>query len=395
MNEMNINQPVLEETLKQKEERFIDGCLTEEEIREHWSNPETPLFEHEIIKKENSHESRTRFRVRALSEKLKDDLLTEVKGSWGEEDFESLENTLNKFLKQKKLPHPTLSTVEYYLATDVQDKPFAITGIYTNDMMGAGFTTRDKLNLDEHNLVARLGWFSVSKKYQGTGIGGFLFDWIEKMAKSRGAKLMAIETDDSENEETALKLYASRGYKQGLDIKDYFGSGRDLNTYHLKVSENDRKFTPQEKLADDNKEELLALAEKIYSPGRFEEFRAWLDLFLQQKEEEETILKPHSIILRDSAGQIEAFSLIVIGIYENLVMSEWQGVDFERSGSKEKLVEALKDFTSFKEREILTILQEGEDRDLLNLGFQSGKNGIPEVFEKEDPTKFLLYSKKL
>lgn len=383
------------ETPEQKNARFAQGQLTEQEIKEHWAKPDEFLFEHEIVKNKEGQEQQTKFRVRALNEGLKDELLASVKNSWDEPTFNELEETLELFFEQKKLDHPALLNVEYYVATDTEDKPFAITGIYTDDIQGgAGFATADKLDLSEHYLATRLGWFSVSEEQQGTGVGGFLFDWIEKMAKNRGSKVMVVETDDWENEETALKLYTSRGYKQGLDIKDYFGPGRDMVNYFAKV-EGGQPFVPQEKITPENKNELLDLGKKIYSPERHKEFEVCLELLFRQKNGEETIVASHSFVLRDEQGKIKSFSILISGIYENAIFSCWEGANPEIEGSKKELAEALKGYALSQERGVVALTREGKDEEFLNYGFQPANDGISEIFEKNDPTRFLLYSKRL
>ena len=390
-----FEQPKNIESASAKYARFAQGDLTEQEIKEHWAKPDEFLFEQEIVKNKEGQEQRTKFRVRALNEGLKNELLASVKNSWDEPTFEELKETLELFFEQKKLDHPALLNTEYYVATDTENKPFAITGIYTDDIQGgAGFATADKLDLDEHYLSTRLGWFSVSEEQQGTGVGGFLFDWIEKMAKNRGSKVMVVETDDWENEETALKLYTNRGYKQGLDIKDYFGPGRDMNNYFAKV-EGVQPFFPNEKVSAENKTELLDLGKKIYSPERYKEFEICLDLFLQQKDGEETIVAPHSFVLRNEQGKIKNFSILMSGIYENVIFSCWEGANPEIEGSKKELAEALKGYALSQERGVLALTREGEDKELLDYGFQPANEGIPEIFAKDDPTKFLLYSKRL
>ena len=152
---------------------------------------------------------------------------------------------------------------------------------------------------------------------------------------------------------------------------------------------------PEEKITPKNKDELLELGKKIYSPERFREFEVCLDLFLQQKEDEETIVTPHSFVLRDEQGKIKNFSILMSGIYENAIFSCWEGANPEIDNSKKELAEALKGYALSQERGVLVLTREGKDEELLNYGFQSANDGIPEVFEKNDPTKFLLYSKRL
>jgi len=393
MNEKIIAK--IEESEEQKNARFADGQISEEEIKEYWENPDTPIFEHTVKKRKGEKEQKTKFKVQVLSESLKDDLLAELGNSWDKPTFEELKGTLELFFEQKKIGHPALLNVEYYVAVDSENNPFAITGIYTDDIYGgAGFATRDKLDSQDHYLATRLGWFSVSEKYQESGVGGFLFDWIEKIAKNRGSKVMVAETDDWENEKAALNLYASRGYKQGLDIKDYFGPGRDMVNYFAKV-EGVQPFIIEEKVTAENKAKLLDLGKKIYSAERYKEFEVCLGLFLQQREGEETIIAPHSFVLRDPGGGIESFSILFSGIYENAIFSAWEGANPEINDSKEKLAEALKGYALSQDKGIILVTREGEDEEFLRSGFKSGNDGVPEVFEKGDPTKFLLYSKRL
>ncbi len=391
----NSIKPV-EESPEEKNERFVDGGLTEEEIKKHWENPNEPLFEHEIIREREGQEQIISFRVRALSEGFKDDLLESVKDSWDESTFLSLQKTLDRFFEQRKIEEPALLNVEYYIATDLEDKPFAITGIYTIDIRGgAGFATSEKLNLEEHYLATRLGWFAVSKEYQGGGVGGFLFNWIEKMAKSRGSRVMAIETDNYENEKAAVKLYEKSGYKSGLDIKDYFGPGRDSVNYYSKVESGTEAFIPSEKVSENNKQELLDLGRRIYSPERQKEFEVCLDLFLKQKEDEETIVTPHSFVLRNEGGKVEGFSIMMTGVYKNLVSSVWEGSDPDIEGSKSKLAVSLRGYAQSQDRGIVMLSREGVDEQYFENGFYPANDGVPEVFGKGDSTEFLLYSKKL
>ncbi|OGZ96516.1 MAG: hypothetical protein A2679_00945 [Candidatus Sungbacteria bacterium RIFCSPHIGHO2_01_FULL_54_26] len=58
-------------------------------------------------------------------------------------------------------------------------------------------------------------------------------------------------------------------------------------------------------------------------------------------------------------------------------------------------MEALRAITRERDREIVVTYREGEDPSLAEHGFQSSEGGIPFVFGKGDPTKFLFYTKKL
>ncbi|MBI2466077.1 MAG: hypothetical protein HYV66_02525 [Candidatus Sungbacteria bacterium] len=56
----------IKESPEQKNARLADGRLTETEIKAHWENPDSVLFEHEIVREREGEEQRTKFRVRAF-----------------------------------------------------------------------------------------------------------------------------------------------------------------------------------------------------------------------------------------------------------------------------------------------------------------------------------------
>ena len=387
------------ESAQARQERYAKGAIREDELQAHWENPAQPLFEHELVRiDKEGNEQRTRFRVRALTEEFKQPLLDAVKNSWEDIDFEDLTGTLERFFEQHALGHPGIVNVEYYIATDVGDKPFAITGIYTTDMEGgAGFATRDRLPSAEHHLVTGLGWFAVSTEYQGSGIGGFLLDWTENMARTRGARVMAIETDDWKNEEAALRLYEKRGYQAGFNVKDYYGPGRDRHVYHLDTTKSPIKHIemPEERISKENQKEIFALASRVYSSARFAEFKAALDLLMQHEEGDTTILTPESFVLRNAAGDIESFTIFSNALYENLLANYWYCSEPDDKDAEVRLMTALVSVTKSRERDILVAYREGEDSSLAEYGFRSSDRGIPGVFIKGDPTKFLFYTKKL
>ncbi len=395
----NLRSEMTEAVVESKEERnlrFSRGEISETEIREHWKNPRDFLFEQEITQRGDDGE-KIKFRVRALTEEYLDPLLKEIKSAWDETSFEEISATLKNFFKQKKLAHPTLSNTEYYIATDLEDHPFAITGLFTLDIGGgAGFATRDKLNPEKHNLITRGGWLAVSKKYQGAGIGGFLFDWKENLARSRGSKFMLTETDNYKNSETARKLYNSRGYKSGFYIEDYFGPERDLATYYLDVSKNEtaEEMASAEEVSEENSDELKSLATEIYSKDRKEEFDVCLELLLEQETEKKAIRKPHSFVLRDKDGIIKSFAIMTTGVYENALTVHWFGAR-PSDGNLDELVDALKNYAKSVGIDVIILSNEGRDDKLEDAGFTEVQDGIPGVYTKGDPTKFLLYSKKL
>lgn len=381
--------------------RFVEGKMSENEIRAHWSHPDKPLFEHTLSRSnaEGKQESTT-FRVRALTENFSEALFESLKKSWAfEGDYESLKETVTAFHTQRELPHPGTVNPEYYIATDTEDNAYAMTGIYTRDMEGQGFALRDKLDSKKHYINAGLGWFAVSPEKQGNGVGGFLHDWIVKMAAARGAKHMVIETDDSPGEANAIALYEKRGYTQGFTVKDYYGPGRDHYSYFAHFPRSEDAEPPQplpaENISAENKEEVCSLAEKIYSPERFEEFKACIDLLLMQKKGEPVIQSPDSYVHKNEQGKVIAFAILAPSLYANAVTNYWYGSEPGNEEASKVLMDTVQRYAGHLGRETVIVHREGEDDALKQFGYQIPERGIPFVYMKGDKTNYLLYTKDL
>jgi len=395
---------IAQESEAEKKERISQGNITREEFKNNQDNPDSPLFEHEIIRKRGEKEESIKLKVFAMSERFTEELFKETKDSWEGEDVsaDDLEGEIKLYLEQERLGHPTLYTAEYYVVTDDENKPFALTGIFTTDIQdGAGLGTRNLLEPEKHHMVVRLGWYAVSKKHQNSGAGSFILNWTEKLAKARGGALIASETSDWESEDRARRKYEKSGYKQSFNVKDYFGPGRDLFSYFSNITNQQiEPFVPAEEITIENKEEILELAEKIYSPDRMEEFRVCLDLFLQQKKGEPVIFEPHSFVSRDEQGKIENFCIASTGVYENILWVNWDGTNPDNPESIDKLAEAMNGYARNIDTEVILVHREGKAERYLENGFQSGENGVgPDVYLKSkdggDESMFLFYTKRL
>jgi GNAT superfamily N-acetyltransferase len=379
-----------------RNDRFARGEITEEEISQYWRNPHEPLFEHTLAAR--SPKKETTFRVRGLTAEVQNDLIANVADAWGITDLEQMRADFQKFIEQNSHSTPRLLNAEYYVATDVADKPFATVGLYSYDIQGAaGLATRKQLDLKAHSLITGVGWYGVSKNYQGTGVGKFLLEWLEKMAKHRCVDTMFIETDDDENAKTARKLYEKLGYKLGFDVPDYFGNGRDLATYWIDVSleVGDEQEIPDEKINTDNRTEILDLARKIYSPIRFQEFGVCLDLLLKQPQKGSAILEGDSLVVRDPKGNVESFAILSKGSYANQADDFWDGADPSNMDAQGRLISIMKASVKKMGKDILIVSREGRDERFKNLNFQDATNGIPRVFARDNNSRLLLYTKKL
>jgi GNAT superfamily N-acetyltransferase len=379
--------------------RMVRGKIAEKEISDYLKHPVGILFEHLLVDKKSEKE--TLIKIRYLTREFLPATLESLKSAWDEQTFKNFDATLNTRLDQKESGKPLSLDAEYYIATDKHDNPIGITGLYVSNIAGgANLTTKNKLNPEQHYLNMGLAWYSVSKEFQGRGVGKYLFDWTENMAKSRGANHFEIETDDAPNSAKALEIYKKAGYEVGHAIKDYYGPNRNLNVYYHNCAKDGKQKEAQleqtKEITEDNEEEILKIARKTYSPERFEEFKLCLDLLLAQDKTSQDFSDNRLMAITDPSGKPESFAIFHIdSVYNNGIFIYWMGVGGEKTDAKKKLLSALKTESEKMGRDVIMIYNEGNDFELSQNGFEEAKNGIPYVYDKGDPSKFLLLSKKL
>ncbi len=396
LQKMAENAEPSRESQKERNARMANGNISEEEIRKYLENPNDILFEHSL-KNEKSGET-IEIKVRYLTRELAQSTLESLKDSWDDVSFENLKSTLEKHFSQKESGIPGFINAEYYVATDAKDNPLGMTGVYSTDIQGgAGFATRDSLDKEKHNMNMGMGWYSVSKKAQGTGLGKYFLQWTEDMAKSRGADHFEIDTDDWSVSKKAVSMYKKSGFKEGLPIKDYFGPGRDLNVYYLDASEEpgqkNESAQNTTEITAQNKDQVLTMAQEIYGPERFEEFRLCLDILLAQNPNVDVILKGHSLAINGADGKPESFAIYAEGIYNNDLPVFWTGAKKGDKKANDNLLQAIKQIARDKDRNVITISAENEDDNLAQQGFKKAGHGIPGVFGEGDPTKLLTFTK--
>ncbi len=70
-----------------------------------------------------------------------------------------------------------------------------------------------------------LYWIAVHPDAQGTGAGGVLMSEVEHRLRSRGARLVVVETSSRNDYAPTRGFYAKRGYEQSAQINDFYAPG--------------------------------------------------------------------------------------------------------------------------------------------------------------------------
>ena len=105
----------------------------------------------------------------------------------------------NKFEELNKISENKISSLEYFLAVDDEEKVLGKTGLYS-------------LEKDKEDTYW-LGWYCVDPESRGKGIGSKLLDYSIKKAKERDKKFLRLYTSTSPEEKAAQPIYDSRGFK--------------------------------------------------------------------------------------------------------------------------------------------------------------------------------------
>jgi len=80
-----------------------------------------------------------------------------------------------------------------------------------------------------------LYWIAVEPKYQGHGIGKKLLHFTEQECRSRGGKLLIIETSSKELYRPTQNFYLKNGYQIEARIKDFYAPGDDRLIFTRKL----------------------------------------------------------------------------------------------------------------------------------------------------------------
>ncbi|VVB54040.1 Acetyltransferase (GNAT) family protein [uncultured archaeon] len=110
-----------------------------------------------------------------------------------------------------------------------------LTYVYNVDGDVAGFVS---FGLGLGNKTYEIYWLGVSPTRQRAGIGSKILRFVEELVKSKGGRIIFIETSSKKDYEPARHLYERMGYVREGSVKDYFDDGDDKVVYSKRIKQN-------------------------------------------------------------------------------------------------------------------------------------------------------------
>ncbi len=76
-----------------------------------------------------------------------------------------------------------------------------------------------------------LYWIVVDPQTQGQGVGSKLVDFLEKVVKERGGRMILVDTSSIPPYERSRKFYLRHGFQEVARVPDYYHPGNDRITF--------------------------------------------------------------------------------------------------------------------------------------------------------------------
>lgn len=81
-------------------------------------------------------------------------------------------------------------------------------------------------------------WIATDPTIQGKGLGRQLMEYAEADARSRGARMVCLETSSQGSYQRTRRFYDNAGYLEESRIRDFYKPGDDRITYIKRFSTN-------------------------------------------------------------------------------------------------------------------------------------------------------------
>lgn len=120
------------------------------------------------------------------------------------------------------------------IVLDDPDQKDYLTAVAEADGRVAGYVLFGPVPLTEGNFD--IYWIATDPEVQGLGFGRRLLEHAETEARSRGARLVCLETSSQGGYERTRRFYEQAGYVEESRIRDFYRPGDDRITYVKRFS---------------------------------------------------------------------------------------------------------------------------------------------------------------
>lgn len=91
-----------------------------------------------------------------------------------------------------------------------------------------------------------LYWIVVDRNFEGKGIASKLLDFLEKILKGKGGRMILADTSSIPQYERTRKFYLQKGFKKVARVRDYYSPGNDRITYCKRLKVRGQRLRPKD-----------------------------------------------------------------------------------------------------------------------------------------------------
>ena len=114
-------------------------------------------------------------------------------------------------------------TIERFFAGRTERDEFWFTDFEADRAVGVAYCASEPMTDRVWNLL----FIAVHPERQGAGRGGAILGEVESELRSKGARMLIIETSSGDDFEDTRAFYRKHGYDQEGTIRDFYESGAD------------------------------------------------------------------------------------------------------------------------------------------------------------------------
>lgn len=128
-------------------------------------------------------------------------------------------------------PSEYLEDMMYDYLNNPNSEEIWFTKTEKNAPIAVGYCVPEKFTEGTYNLLA----IGVQKDIQGKGVGAEMMHYIETQLKSKGARILIVETSGDAAFELTRKFYTKLDYTQEAVIRDFWTEGDDKIVFWKKL----------------------------------------------------------------------------------------------------------------------------------------------------------------